>query len=456
MQLSGAEVQRPLATVVIGGLISATFLTLFVLPILYVWSQRKNRKRPNILPVILPVFLLLIGNTVNAQRPISLAAALDSVSSNNPAIQSSKLNVQRSRQLIGTSADIPKMSILGDYGQINSVSNDTRFGISQSISFPTVYSRQRSLMEAEAGRSELESGLTQVRVRQQVKRLFYTVLVMQTKQKLLAYADSIYDQFLQKAALRFEKGETNLLEKTAAEIQRKQIGIQLQQLSSDLKIAIRNFNILLNVQDAVIPEAPDIKMPPILSANNDNPDQSLAYKAYEQDIVIARRNSEFQKSRLLPDLTVGYNNQSIIGIQNVNGADKYYGGGRRFSSVQASIGIPLFAAAQNSRMKAARTQVLQTQMDAYLGKQQLTAAYQNAVEQYNNQLQNVNTYEAGLLNNTETIFKIANQQYVNGEINYLEWVMVINQAVSVRSDYADAVQQLNELSVHLETLTANQ
>jgi hypothetical protein len=32
---TGAEVQKPLATVVIGGLITATFLTLFVLPALY-------------------------------------------------------------------------------------------------------------------------------------------------------------------------------------------------------------------------------------------------------------------------------------------------------------------------------------------------------------------------------------------------------------------------------------
>jgi cobalt-zinc-cadmium resistance protein CzcA len=31
----GAEVQRPLATVVIGGVISSTVLTLFVLPVLY-------------------------------------------------------------------------------------------------------------------------------------------------------------------------------------------------------------------------------------------------------------------------------------------------------------------------------------------------------------------------------------------------------------------------------------
>jgi cobalt-zinc-cadmium resistance protein CzcA len=36
----GSEVQRPLATVVVGGLVSATFLTLFVLPALYRWFSR--------------------------------------------------------------------------------------------------------------------------------------------------------------------------------------------------------------------------------------------------------------------------------------------------------------------------------------------------------------------------------------------------------------------------------
>ena len=82
-------------------------------------------------------------------------------------------------------------------------------------------------------------------------------------------------------------------------------------------------------------------------------------------------------------------------------------------------------------------------------------AYQNILEQYNNQWQNVRAYETGLLANTDTIFKVANQQYLNGEINYLEWVMVINQAIEVRSDYVDAIQRLNELSVHLETITAN-
>ena len=41
---AGAEVQRPLATVVIGGIITSTFLTLVLLPVLYEWMELKGRK----------------------------------------------------------------------------------------------------------------------------------------------------------------------------------------------------------------------------------------------------------------------------------------------------------------------------------------------------------------------------------------------------------------------------
>jgi cobalt-zinc-cadmium resistance protein CzcA len=39
---AGSEVQRPLATVVIGGIVSSTLLTLLVLPVLYRWLHKEN------------------------------------------------------------------------------------------------------------------------------------------------------------------------------------------------------------------------------------------------------------------------------------------------------------------------------------------------------------------------------------------------------------------------------
>jgi cobalt-zinc-cadmium resistance protein CzcA len=41
----GAETQRPLATVVVGGLLSATFLTLVLLPVLYEWMEDRAEAR---------------------------------------------------------------------------------------------------------------------------------------------------------------------------------------------------------------------------------------------------------------------------------------------------------------------------------------------------------------------------------------------------------------------------
>ena len=45
---AGEEVQRPLATVVIGGLMVATFLTLIVLPILYILFEKTNKEKEDL------------------------------------------------------------------------------------------------------------------------------------------------------------------------------------------------------------------------------------------------------------------------------------------------------------------------------------------------------------------------------------------------------------------------
>jgi cobalt-zinc-cadmium resistance protein CzcA len=44
---TGAEVQRPLATVVIGGLFSSTVLTLFLLPVIYEWAYGGTAAKPS-------------------------------------------------------------------------------------------------------------------------------------------------------------------------------------------------------------------------------------------------------------------------------------------------------------------------------------------------------------------------------------------------------------------------
>jgi cobalt-zinc-cadmium resistance protein CzcA len=41
----GAEIMRPLATVVVGGLLTATLLTLLLLPLMYEWVENRSERR---------------------------------------------------------------------------------------------------------------------------------------------------------------------------------------------------------------------------------------------------------------------------------------------------------------------------------------------------------------------------------------------------------------------------
>src|SRR5690625_7241319 len=63
---AGAEVQRPLATVVIGGLISATLLTLVVIPVLYYFVETRTGKngghtRPPAVDGFIMLFIIMIS-----------------------------------------------------------------------------------------------------------------------------------------------------------------------------------------------------------------------------------------------------------------------------------------------------------------------------------------------------------------------------------------------------------
>jgi cobalt-zinc-cadmium resistance protein CzcA len=53
-------------------------------------------------------------------------------------------------------------------------------------------------------------------------------------------------------------------------------------------------------------------------------------------------------------------------------------------------------------------------------------------------------YEQEALANSKQIATLADLQYTNGEINYMDWVLLMNQVVTIQSDYQDALLQYNE------------
>ena len=449
---AGAEVQRPLATVVIGGLLVATFLTLFVLPVLYLFFEKGIHLRFKKTPLAVISAILLCSIHALAQEKISLKTAIDLAVANNQTLKSEKLRVDYQKALTKTGAAIPQTNFTAEAGQINSFYTDTRFNVSQSFSLPVVYSRQKNLLQKELTSSVLHVAVRENELRRNVAHIYYTFLYQQEKRELLRSLDSLYSDFYNKAEQRFKGGETNILEKTAAEMQSGQIKIQLQELEADLELSRLQFRLLLNAAVPVEPSPVGLKfgLPVFGDSNklNDHPQARLL----QQQQQIASATVDVEKSKLLPGLTLGYNNMSIRGT----GADnKSYTASQRFHAAQLGLGIPVFAGSQKARISSAKVGQQIADQSYAAGLQTLKNQYQSTFNEYQKFLTTVDYYEKIALTHAGLITRTATEQLKSGGINYLEWAQLINQSVTIRSQYLDAILNLNSKAIELNYFLEN-
>jgi cobalt-zinc-cadmium resistance protein CzcA len=451
---AGAEVQKPLATVVIGGLMIATLLTLFVLPILYILFEGTASSKISKNSAVILLILCFTGfSNVNAQEKIGLQAAIDTALKNNRTIKNEQLKSEYQQKLIKTSANIPQTTLSSEFGQINSIYSDTRFGLSQSFSFPTVYSNQKKLLNEEWKASVLSISLKEADIKRTVTQIFYSILILKEKEKLLIQADSIYSSFLTKAELRFKTGESNILERATAKTQRGGIFLQLKSLQDEIELAKLQFQLVLNTRLKSEPEAINVQIN--LSNSTDRPilAEHPLLKFSDQQKLIASANSKLEKSRFLPELNLGYFNSSIKGI---GANDIYYPSSKRFGAAYFGIGIPVFTSSQKAKVNASVVSEkiaennYQTQLSA------LETHYQSARSHYETYLGALTYYEQTSMPEANIIRQTADKQFINGEINYLEWVMLNNQAIVIKNNRLDIIKVLNESIINLNYINSKE
>lgn len=446
---AGAEVQRPLATVVIGGLLVACLLTLFVLPLLYMLFENGFANKKLNVSVVLILLLLGANQSVQAQNNIDLKAAIDSAMRNNLQVKNERLKAEYNKKLISTGFAPSPTLISGEYGQINSFYNDNKISIAQSINFPTVYTKQKEALVQQWKSNVIAVNLKEIEVKRQVRLAYYTYLYLMEKQKLLGHIDTLYSDFLSKASLQFKLGESNILALKTAENQRTQVAIQLQQLQADIDILSTQFQLLLNTKTHCLPQSMPLKMSYQLQQDSSQVNKHPSLQLTQQYKQVLLAQTRFEKARLLPDINLAYSNMTM---QGVGANDVLYNSSTRFQSAQIGLGIPLFYGAYKARIKAAKSNELIADNNLLLEQTHLQIQLNNTLVQYNNRLKTIEYYENSSLQNATNIINTANKQLYNGSINYMEWTLLTNQAINVQSDYLSEVLKLNESIIYLQYL----
>ena len=384
-----------------------------------------------------------------SQTPISLENAINKAFSNNLNIKSGELKINYQEKLKGSAVTIDPLNISAEVGQINSAYTDNRFSINQTIRLPKFYNAQKTLLLEEWKSSVLNLNLQKWQLKKEISLVYNDLKYLDEKKKLLKKADSIFTQYYNRAELRLKKGESNLLEKATAENLKSQANMQLKALEKDKEIALQKLNYLINDGTFYQNEKGKYKILNFESLSTDYAGNPLVLKQLEQEKNIQNAKLATEKTKLIPSFNLAYNNTSMYG----NGADdKFYNHSTRFHSGMIGVGIPVFNSAQKSVIEAQKINQQIAENNYQLGLVNL----KNQFSQYYGQFQKLNEeidyYQKTGLNNSESIFKTANNQYFNGEINYLEWTLLVTQAFDIENKYVDRLKELNDNIIELNAL----
>jgi cobalt-zinc-cadmium resistance protein CzcA len=290
-QGAGAEVQRPLATVIIGGLVSSTFLTLFVLPIIYDWfgGRYVPQHEEDFLKIVeeaeeeivdesgtekkattgssgaasavvsILLFVLLGSVSAVAQTPLTLETVRQRAASASPEIKRAQALLVQSQSGRMATGILPNPEVFYTVDEAPSAAltgrSTTALGISQTIAFPGLYGAQGRVADVLIRQAEMEQQVIAREINRRATLVYTNAIGAQAMLELADSAVAIASEFSRLTNRRRELGETNALESLQA-------SVALANAERRRTLALGEFRAAMSELRTLIVAAPDEQIQP--------------------------------------------------------------------------------------------------------------------------------------------------------------------------------------------------
>lgn len=390
------------------------------------------------------LFFLLIGIKVLAQIPVTLDEAYSKAIVNNLDVRGAELRVNFQDRLKNSAVILDPLNISSDIGQIDTKDMDYEFSVSQTFRLPNFYKRQKQVLREEWQNSLVSVNFQKWQIKKELGLIFNNLNYLDKKKYLLEKMDSIYTQYFNRAELRLKKGETNLLEKATAENLKSQINIQLFNIKKDKEIVLQQLNLLINGKEYYTNKKEDFFVEKINFFENDINNHWIIQQL-EQQKNIEQARLGVEKSKLQPYFSLGYNNI----------AKRETGELMRLHNISVGFNIPILNSGQKAIIEGQKVNQLIAENNKQIGVRELKKQFVELNGNYEKLKSQVDYYQQKGLKNSEEIIKTANYQFYRGEINFLDWSILVNQALDIQNLYIDKVKELNDKTIELNSLFIN-
>lgn len=442
---AGAEVQRPLATVVIGGLITSTLLTLIILPVLYsIFHRSATQKRMKPSKTITVVLLLMMIFPARAQE-LSREAALQLALENHPELQAAQNKIKKAGHEKATAFDLPKTLLFHSFDQNNVADNGLPlkvWGIQQSIDFPAVYSAKRNyftLNQELAVMEELEVIKT---ISRQIEHNYNDAAYFTS---VYQYYDSISTS-LQKmsgnALKQFNSGEVSRLTYLSAEAKYQSLQILKDEAEAQMHTALHQLKASLFLPDSISFQIER------LHAFDNLPMQimdSSTILKYELQVKMAQQHKQIVRFQAFPELNLEY----FAG--NNKGSDR-----KTYHGFQLGLAFPLWLPAKDAAVKAEKINITIAQQQTKASTTRLKSSFFNKQRAFEIAAKKLNYQQNSGKKLVDELAFAAEKTLETGEINNIEYLYVLDQLVAGRISYLEAIHQFNASIIELIYFTNGQ
>ncbi len=436
---AGAEVQRPLATVVIGGLVTSTMLTLIALPLLF--EIFYNVRRIKIFPskinstktTVIGLLLLIPAISVFGQtQELNLEQLSQLALENNSRLQSYSLKTEQAEALTKTAVSIPKTYISYGSDQNNIAENGyplNILSIEQVIAFPTLYSAEKRSRKIELSIAETNYELEKNQLLKELSVSYCECVLLDKKIDIYQKLDSIYSKLLAQYEKKLALNDANKLEYLNIKSKRNEIAVNLSRFKNMRDIAYDKLKMHVNTSDDfTLPDKCEIF--PMKIFQND----SLDILSYHQLIKnYASSQIDVAKNIALPDLTLNF----FVGSNKHPDAKSYYG-------FEVGLAVPLFFGSQSNTVKSAKL-ALKSQ-EKFIESE--TAMVNGKISELNTLLVQssalVEQYKETELPLAEELKRTALEAYKLKEIDFLHLTNSLESALNIESGYYDALFDYNK------------
>lgn len=438
----GAEVQKPLATVVIGGLFSATLLTLIVLPILYLLFETSNgklfKRKNNMKTPLITVLILLFSSFSFAQnQTVTLKEAVELAKKNNSTLKIADKEIEKQTALQKTAFQADPIQIQYQGGQFNSDAYDHNVSVQQYFPIGKITKANRQLQQELTKLAEKRKALSEYEIEKAVTLAYYQYLYGIAIQKLNLELNEIYTKFLKNAELRFQTGESGNIEVISAKAKVKEIETINATIQYDLIIYQKQLQYFVQTDAVIVPDATSSLHYIAPIEVNSSTSESLVTDYYSQQILVNQKETNVYKAQRTPKLGLGYFAQTIDTKS-------------LFQGFTAGLQIPIFGGANSARAKASEINASQSQLILDRNKIILKLKKEELQNEFEKQNKAFQYYENEGLNYANQIISTAQKSYANGDMSYWSYISFLNQAIDIKKQHAEAVNLYNQSAIQLQ------